>query len=114
MCAFNRVMSAESAAGAVVATATIAAGTSARANFVGKVIRCLLGFRAENWRFPVECALNLAGSGPLAAHIRVAVGVDQHLAPPDMIRLPDESGLLHPLDQPRGVVVADSKLPLEV
>ena len=113
MCAFNRVMSAESAAGAVVATATIAAGTSARANFVGKVRSMISWDSRRNWRLPVECALNLRVPG-LGGSQRVAVGVDQHLAPPDMIRLPNKSGLLHPLDQPRCVVVANSKLPLEV
>src|SRR3954447_25241916 len=45
---------------------------------------------------------------------RMAVGVDQHLAPADMVGLADQPVLLHPLDQPRRAVVADPQLPLEI
>src|SRR5437868_4515645 len=45
---------------------------------------------------------------------RMPVGVDQHFAPADMVGLADQPILLHPLDQPRGAVVADAQLALEV
>ena len=45
---------------------------------------------------------------------RVPVGVDQHFAAADMVGLADQPVLLHPLDQPRGAVVADAQLALEV
>src|SRR4029079_14378156 len=45
---------------------------------------------------------------------RVPVGVDQHLAAPDMVGLADEAVLLHPLNEPRGTVVADAQLALQV
>src|SRR3954449_12309936 len=60
----------------------------------------------------------LSGSVPFSLRSprldRMSVGVDQHLAPTDVIGLSDEAILLHPLDQPRGAVVSDTKLPLEV
>jgi hypothetical protein len=42
------------------------------------------------------------------------VGVDQHFAAADMVGLADEPVLLHPLDEARGAVIADSELALEV
>src|SRR6185437_3929182 len=45
---------------------------------------------------------------------RMPVGVDEHLAAPDMVGLPDQAILLHPLDQPRRTVVAHPQLPLQV
>src|SRR5215213_8159389 len=45
---------------------------------------------------------------------RMPLGVDQDLATADMVRLADQAVFLHPLDQPRGAVVADAKLALEV
>src|SRR5881628_3856980 len=55
-----------------------------------------------------------SGSVPFRLLNGVPVGVDQHLTPADMVGLTDEPVLLHPLDQPRGAVVADAKLALEV
>jgi hypothetical protein len=51
MCAFSRARSAESGAAAGAAEATIATGTSARANLVEKVISKLLEFVAETGAF---------------------------------------------------------------
>src|SRR5687767_14208001 len=45
---------------------------------------------------------------------RVTLGVDQHLAAPDMIGLADQPILLHPFNQARGTVVTDAQLTLEV
>src|SRR4051812_38999315 len=45
---------------------------------------------------------------------RMPVGVDQHLAAADMVGLTDEPVLLHALNQPRGAVIADTQLPLEI
>src|SRR4029079_11224170 len=44
----------------------------------------------------------------------VPVGIDQHLATADMIRLDNQSFLLHSLSDTRGAVVADPQLPLQV
>src|SRR5436190_19937208 len=44
----------------------------------------------------------------------MSFGVDQHLAPADMVGLADQPILLHPLDQPRCAIIADAKLALEV
>src|SRR5688572_3651099 len=40
--------------------------------------------------------------------------IDEHLAAADMVRRADEALFLHPLDQPGGIVVADTQLALEV
>src|ERR1044072_4069535 len=56
----------------------------------------------------------LYGSGPFWRSNRVPFRVDQHLAPPDMVRLADQPVLLHPLDEPRRAVVADAELALEI
>src|SRR5947209_3138948 len=45
---------------------------------------------------------------------RVSVRIHQHLAAADMVGLADEAVLLHAFDQPRGAVVSDAELPLEV
>src|SRR4051794_32300756 len=45
---------------------------------------------------------------------RAAFGVDQDLAAADVVRLADEAVFLHALDEPRGAVVADAELALEV
>src|SRR3954464_10995888 len=45
---------------------------------------------------------------------RPPLGIDQNLAAADMVGGADDAVLLHPLDQPRGIVVADAELALEV
>src|SRR3954466_11994205 len=45
---------------------------------------------------------------------RPPLGIDQHFAAADMVGDADDAVLLHPLDQPRGIVVADAELALEV
>src|SRR4029078_11122260 len=64
-------------------------------------------------RFSLECALNLAVPYRSASN-GMAVGVDQNLAAADMVGLADEPVLLHSFDQPRGAVVADPQLALEI
>src|SRR6478609_705290 len=59
-----------------------------------------------------------SGSVPFSAKSlglnRMSVGIDQDFTTPDMVRLADQPVLFHPLDQPRGAVIADSKLALEI
>src|SRR5205085_7142976 len=76
----------------------------------------LLGSLGGMSRLAIECGLN-PPVPPRSASFRsdrVAVGVDQHFAPADMVGLADKSILLHPLDQPRRAIVADAELALEV
>src|SRR4249919_3109903 len=45
---------------------------------------------------------------------RAPFRIDQHFAAADMVGGADHAFLLHPLDQPRRIVVADAQLPLQV
>src|SRR5262245_38379801 len=110
MCAWTLARSEFTAAAVGGAAATIAAGSSARAKLVERLIRRTPGICAWNWRSRLECGLNFPvpfRSGGQHSN-RMPVRVDQHLAPADMIGLSDEAILLHPLDQPRRAVVADA------
>src|SRR5215208_2517515 len=116
MCAPSLVMSGDSAAKAGAAAAMMATGTSARAKELAKVIPYSWRFCAGNWRLAIECGLNLSvpyRSGARRSD-RVPLGVDQHFAASDMVRLADEAVLFHALDQPCRAVVADAQLALEI
>src|SRR5690348_15971976 len=113
MCDLTRLRSAEVAAGAGAATAISASGAKARAKLFAKFISKLLGVCAANWRFPFECPLN-SQVPKRSGSDRVPVGVDQHFAAADVIWLANEALFLHSFDQPRGTVVADTQLPLQV
>src|SRR3954466_5208667 len=73
-------------------------------------------------RPPLECPVNPPGSFkalPVPGRIwsldqRPPFRIDEHFAPPDMVGSTDHPFFLHPLDQPRGIIVADAQLALEV
>src|SRR3982751_5799201 len=97
------------------AMATMATGARARARFVGKLIFYgTPGYFPPCWQFAIECGLNLPVPYRSAceASERVPVGVDQHFAAADMVRLANQAFLLHPLDQASGAVVAYAQLAL--
>src|SRR5437868_10320321 len=76
----------------------------------------LLGVCEPISRLPIECGLNLPAPRCSASprSDRVTVGIDEHLASADVIGLADQPVLFHPLDQPRGAVVANAQLALEI